>query len=268
MNSTPTRVDKLAAEADGYVPKPVELTDGAIRWQALAGARGIVSTHDTEREAQAAAVEAWLHDVQKFAAEKAAYAAAVTEDQERNAADQAAADAADAVSRLIPDAAPITYSQGFYWWNGNQFLTPESAVAHARLVAEDSRRQNDFKEALAERAEAVGIVTRLHEGDQVDPRGNRRAPWLEQVVDVYRPAAAGSLPRNGTVEIVDGRIKVYTCTRKELADQLGVPLPETESDRARREAAIEEARRVLADRAERAAAEAERAALAMHNATL
>lgn len=114
---------------------------------------------------------------------------------------------------------------------------------------------------FSERIEAVGIVTELHEGGQVDRRTNLRAPWIEQVVDVYRPATAGNLPRNGTVEIIDGRIRVYTVTRRELALQLSVPLPETEGARARREVAIEEARQELAERAEKAA-------LAMHHATL
>lgn len=265
MNPTPTRVDKRAANADGYTYQATERPDGTIRWQTIAGARGVISEHDTEREADATAVAAWLLDQQKFIDEQTAYAADVTEDRERDAANRAAAEAAN---RLIPDADPITYEQGLFWWKGTKFLALEAAVAHARVVAEESRRQHDFEAELSERAEALDIVTELHEGDHVDRRTNMRAPWLEQVVDVYRPATAGNLPLNDTVEIVDGRVKVYTCTRKELAIQLGVPLPETEGARARREAAIAEARRELADRAEKAKAEAEKAAMALHHATL
>lgn len=265
MNNTPpTRTERSAAEADGYVVKAVELDDGTIRWQAIAGARGIISKHDTEREAQAAAVAAWLLDWHQFADEKTAYATAATENKDRDAANRAAV---DAMNRLIPDAAPITYAEGLFWWNGIKFLTLPAAAAHVRLVADESRRQSDFQEELAERAETVGIVTRLHEGDQVDPRDNRRAPWLKQLVDVYRPATAGNLPRNGTVTIVDGRVLTDSWTREELALQLGVPLPETEHARSIRKAAIEEARQVLADRAAKAQADAEKAAQAMVRAT-
>lgn len=267
MNPThPTPAAEAVATGDaaGYVVRPHVNDDGTTRFAVEVRGRQ-VSEHATAAEAQADAVTAHQRDVDARAAAELAAAAAATEDRDRDAANERAAQTA---SELYPEADPITYEAGRFYVTGRPFYSLHAAQAEVRLRADEARRQRDFQHALTEAMDAAGITVELHNGDQVDQRANRRAPWLEQVVDVYRPATAGNLPRNGTVEIVDGRVLTDTTTRWDLADQLGVPLPETADARERRRQALEEVRQHAAARAEAAAADAETAAMAMHHAAL
>lgn len=260
---TPAREAVATADAAGYIVRPQVDDEGAARFTVEVRGRK-VSAHNTLTEAQAAAVTAHQRDEDTPVADELAAAEAATEDRDRDAANMRAAQAASA---LYPEADPITYEAGRFYVTGRPFYSLSAAQAEVRIRADEARRQRDFQHALTEAMDAAGVTVELHEGDQVDQRANRRAPWLEQVVDVYRPATAGNLPRNGTVEIIDGRVITDTVTRWDLADQLGVPLPETADARERRRQALEEVRQLTAKRADAAATNAERAALAMHRAT-